>query len=114
MNGVHSQIMTRITEPSAWVDSQATWCTPNGCSSQFTSPNCGSSIGPAHTSAAATGMTRNGVMISVRTMLRPRNLRSSSTANSTPRIMATITAVAVMTTERTSAPRKAGLVNTAL
>src|SRR6478672_6979167 len=69
MNGVHSQIMTRITEPSAWVDSQATWWTPNGCSSQFTSPNCGSSIGPAHTSAAATGMTRNGVMISVRTML---------------------------------------------
>ena len=53
-------------------------------------------------------------MISVRTTPRPRNLRSSSTANATPRIMATITAVTVMTTDRTSAPRNAGLVNTAL
>jgi hypothetical protein len=31
-----------------------------------------------------------------------------------PRIIAPITALAVMTTERTSAPRKLGLVNTVL
>ena len=53
-------------------------------------------------------------MISVRTTLRPRNLRSSSSANATPRIMATITALAVMTTDRTSAPRNAALVKTVL
>ena len=88
--------------------------TPNGSSSQFSSPKFGSSIGPAQTSAAAAGITRNGVMISVRTMLRPTNLRSSSTAKATPRIMATITAVTVMNTERSSAPRKAALVNAAL
>jgi len=59
-------------------------------------------------------MTRNGVIISVRTTPRPKNLRSSNMAKNTPRIMATITAVAVITTERTSALRKAGLVNTVL
>jgi hypothetical protein len=37
-------------------------------------------------------------------------LRSSSTANATPRSMATITEVAVITTERTSEPRNAALV----
>jgi hypothetical protein len=57
-------------------------------------------------------MTRNGVMISVRTTPRPRNLRSSSTAKAMPRSMATITEVAVITTERTSEPRKAALVKT--
>ncbi len=53
-------------------------------------------------------------MISVRTTPRPRNLRSSSTASATPRIMATITAVAVMNTERTSEPRNPALVKTAV
>ena len=32
MNGVHCQTMTAITEISACVLSQATWCTPNGAS----------------------------------------------------------------------------------
>ena len=53
-------------------------------------------------------------MTIVRTTPRPKNLRSSSTAIATPRIIATITAVTVMTTERTSEPRKAVLVKTAL
>ena len=39
-------------------------------------------------------------MISVRTMPRPKNLRSSSTANATPRIIARITAMTVIVTER--------------
>ena len=53
-------------------------------------------------------------MISVRTTPRPMNLRSSSTAKATPKIMATITAVTVMITERSSALRKPALVNTVL
>src|SRR5580704_7355828 len=57
-------------------------------------------MGPAQTSAAAAGMTRNGVMISVRTTLRPMNLRSSSSAKAVPKIIATSTATTVMTTER--------------
>ena len=51
-------------------------------------------------------------MISVRTTPRPKNFRSSRTANATPRIMAVITAAAVMTTERTSEPRKDAFVKT--
>ena len=43
-------------------------------------------------------MIRNGVMISVRTMLRPMNLRSSSSASSTPRTMAMNTVPTVMIT----------------
>ena len=53
-------------------------------------------------------------MISVRTTPRPKNLRSSSTATATPRIMATSTAVTVMITERSSEPRNAALVKTVL
>ena len=53
-------------------------------------------------------------MISVRTTLRPMNLRSSSSAKATPKIMATSTAITVMITERHSAPRNAALVKTVL
>jgi hypothetical protein len=38
-----------------------------------------------HSRAAATGTTRNGVIIIVRTTPRPRNFRSSSSAISNPR-----------------------------
>ena len=80
----------------------------------MSSPKFGSSIGPAQTSAAAAGMTRNGVMMSVRTTPRPRNFLSSSTASAIPSSIATITAIAVMVTERTSALRKFGSVKTSL
>ena len=59
-------------------------------------------------------MTRNGVIISVRTTPRPMNLRSSRSAKATPKIMATITAVTVMITECHSALRNAALVKTDL
>ena len=48
-------------------------------------PNIGSSIVVFHISAAATGVTRNGVISSVRTTPRPRNFRSSSSASSSPK-----------------------------
>ena len=71
-------------------------------------------MGVAHTSAAAAGMTRNGVMISVRATPRPKNLRSSSSAKAMPRIMATITEDAVMITVRSTEARNAALVKTVL
>ena len=71
---------------------------PNGRKMKFTMPNVGSSIMVFHSSAAATGMTRNGVISSVRTTPRPRNLRSSSSASSTPRTMAMNTVPTVMIT----------------
>ncbi len=37
-----------------------------------------------HSRAAATGVTRNGVISRVRTMLRPMNLRSSRSAKISP------------------------------
>ena len=52
-------------------------------------------------SAAATGTTRNGVIIIVRTAPRPRNLRSSSNAMPRPRsrLMRTTPAVSRMVTQ---------------
>ena len=80
----------------------------------MSSPKFGSSIGPAQISAAAAGMTRNGVMISVRTTPRPMNFLSSSTASAIPRAIAKITASAVIVTDRQSAARKLGSVKTSL
>ena len=51
-----------------------------------------------HSSAAATGMTRNGVISRVRTTPRPRNFRSSTSASRTPRTMAMSTVPTVMIT----------------
>ncbi len=47
-------------------------------------PNTGSSIAVFHISAPATGVTKNGVINSVRTMPRPKNTRSSSSASNSP------------------------------
>ena len=58
--------------------------TPNGESTKLTMPNTGSNIVVFHSSAPATGVTRNGVMRRVRTMPRPRKARSSSSASSRP------------------------------
>ena len=61
-------------------------------------PNVGSSITVFHTSAPATGITRNGVISRVRTMPRPRNFRSSSRARPTPMAIAMRTVPTVMIT----------------
>jgi hypothetical protein len=54
-----------------------------------------------HSSAAATGTIRNGVIIMVRTTPRPRNLRSSSSAMPMPsrRLTRTTTTVRTMVTQ---------------
>ena len=51
-------------------------------------------------------------MIRVRTTPRPKNFRSRRIAKRTPRIIAMITELAVMTTERSSELRKPALVKT--
>ena len=98
MNSVHCQIISIMTEPSGKLPIQSNLPMPNGRKMKFTMPNVGSSITVFHSSAAATGMIRNGVISSVRTTPRPRNLRSSSSASSTPRTMAMNTVPTVMIT----------------
>ena len=71
---------------------------PNGRKMKFTMPNVGSKIVVFHSSAAPTGMIRNGVISRVRTTPRPRNLRSSNRASRTPRTMAMSTVPTVMIT----------------
>ena len=98
MNGVHCQIISIITEPSGKLPIQLKWPMPNGRSRKLTMPNVGSSMIVFHTSAPATGMTRNGVISRVRTMPRPRNFRSSSRASATPMTIAIRTTPTVMMT----------------
>ena len=61
---------------------------PTSPSSQFTNPKVGLNMDTPHRVAEATGMIRNGVISSVRTMPRPRNFRSSSSAKTVPSTMA--------------------------
>ncbi len=57
---------------------------PNGLNAQLTRPLVGESRLVFHSSAAATGVTRNGVISRVRTTPRPKNFRSSSRAKISP------------------------------
>ena len=98
MNGVHCQIISIITEPSGKLPIQLKWPMPNGRRMKLTMPNVGSSITVFHTSAPATGMTRNGVISRVRTTPRPRNFRSSTRASATPMTIAISTTPTVMIT----------------
>ena len=65
-------------------------------------------------SAAAAGMIRNGVIIRVRARARPRNLRSSSTAKSSPSSSDRITESPTIQTVAHSEGRNAPLVTTAM
>ena len=72
----------------------------------------GSNSTDFHSSAPATGVIRNGVMISVRTMPRPRNARLSSSAISSPSTIAIATAPRVSRIEFSATPRNCESVNT--
>ena len=65
-----------------------------------------------HSSAAATGTTRNGAIIIVRTTPRPKKVRSSSSAMSMPRTRLTATTVKVSRIVVHTALRMLGLVKT--
>ena len=80
MNGVHCQTSAMITEVSG---NRLTQSMPSPGSSQLMMPNTGSSIA-IHINAPATGVTKNGVINSVRTTPRPTTPRSSNSASSSP------------------------------
>src|SRR5437588_4748223 len=65
-------------------------------------------------SAVATGITRNGVISSVRTIPRPMNLRLTRIASAVARTIEMITAEDVSKTVFTIAERKTGSANTSL
>ena len=91
---------------------QSTLPTPSGLRTQFTMPNTGFSIVVFHSSAAAAGMTRKGAISSVRQMPRPRNLRSTSSAQASPTTTEHSTAPTVSSTVTHSACQVRELVRT--
>jgi hypothetical protein len=98
MNGVHCQMRTTITIVSGNWPIQSTGPIPTRDSTQFRIPLTGSRIVVFQISAAATGVTRNGVINSVRMTPRPRNARSSSNASSRPRTADTNTTTTISRT----------------
>ena len=120
MNGVHCHTSDASTASSGVTDSQsgcgASWL-PNRLHTQVRVPL----IRPYealysacfHSSADATGTTRNGVISRVRTTPRPRNLRSSSSARPSPSTRLTSTTVTVSTTVVDIDERSCGSVNSA-
>ena len=75
MNGVHCQVSTMITESSArrWLVSHSTCPSPSVPRSEFTTPNCVSSMNfqnsPTTTGESIIG-TRNRVVMSPRPRMR--------------------------------------------
>ena len=80
MNGVHCQTSTVTTTPAGGPDERHR-VNPKNSSTLFSSPNSDENICCFQISAATTGISRNGVISSVRTRPWPRNLRSSRIAN---------------------------------
>src|SRR3954454_2946830 len=112
MNGDQCQVSTTMIVGSGNLLTQSTSPTPSGPSTQFTIPNTGFSIVVFQSSAAAAGITRNGAISSVRTTPRPRNLRSTSSAQASPSRTAASTAPTVSRTVTTSALRVAESLST--
>ena len=98
MNGVHCQTRFVMTAASGNRDTQSISPTPNGLSAKLIRPKTGSNIVVFQISAPATGVTRNGVISSVRMRLRPMNFRSSSNARARPRTTEMITVPTIMIT----------------
>jgi len=112
MNGVHCQISATSTETRGAVlmmSGCGALAEPNRPHTELSvplmSPYSGLNRACFHSSAAATGTMRNGVIIMVRTAPRPTNFRSSSSAMTRPSTRLTITTVTVSATVVTSASR---------
>ena len=112
MNGAQCQVSTRMIVNTGYWLAQSTSPTPSGPRTQFTMPNTGFSIVVFHSSAAAAGMTRKGAISSVRQMPRPRNLRSTSSAQARPTSTEHSTAPTVSSTVTHSACQVRELVRT--
>jgi hypothetical protein len=112
MNGVHCQVSTRMIDSIGNWLTQSTLPTPNGDRTQLISPKTGLYIDVFHTSAAAVGITRKGVMSSVRATLRPRNFWSRIKAKVRPMTVDSRTVLTVSTTVFTTALRNRSSVKT--
>jgi hypothetical protein len=112
MNGAQCQVSTTMMVRSGYWLAQSTSPTPSGESTQLTMPKTGLSIVVFHNSAAAAGITRNGAISSVRTMPRPRNFRSTSSAQTSPTSSDSSTAPTVSLTVTHNALRDADSLNT--
>lgn len=108
MNGVHCQVSTVMIVSLAWSLIQSVWRRPNGLRTQLIRPNSVSSRVNFHTRAAAAGMTRNWLMISVRSRPRPKTLRSSGIAIPRPSSSDSRTGTRVRVTVLTMATRQIG------
>ena len=67
MNGVHCQTSTVTIEPSGWSEMNATEFRPTKVNTLLRIPNSDENICCFQISAATTGISRNGVISSVRT-----------------------------------------------
>ena len=67
MNGVHCQTSTVTIEPSGWSEMNATEFRPTKVNTLLRIPNNDENICCFQISAATTGLSRNGVISSVRT-----------------------------------------------
>ena len=105
MNGAQCQVSTAMIVSSGNSLAQSTSPTPNGPRTQLIIPNTGCSIVVFHRSAAAAGITRKGAISSVRTTPRPRNLRSTRSAQASPSSTEASTAPPVSSTVTRSALR---------
>ncbi len=101
MNGVNCQVRTMTTVAIGCSVPQETTGSPRVLKAQLTIPMLVSNIEYFQISDAAAGMIRNGVIISVRAIARPRNWRSSSTANNNPNNSESTTENAVISTVAT-------------
>jgi hypothetical protein len=119
MNGVHCQTSSVMTAPLGnWVIQSGCGAVPpkirhTSVSTPLNRPYSGLSRACFHSSAAATGTTRNGAIIMVRTTPRPKNVRSSSSATSSPSTRLISTTATVSTTVVTIEERSAASDSTA-
>jgi len=86
MNGVYCQVSTMITVSAGKSVFHCTGSMPRTDSAQLTMPTLASSIDHFQMRAAAAGIMRNGVMMSVRARPWPINLRLSSSARPSPKM----------------------------
>ena len=93
-------------ENVGWFDTNSIRSSPRLASSQFTTPKSLLNIWFFQINPATTGMIRNGVISNVRTMPRPKNVRSSRIASKVPSKSETSTAETVITMLTTTASRK--------
>ena len=106
MKGVHCQISVMPIDRVGCCETNSTGVPPTFSITQLMTPYRPWNIWFFQMSPITTGVSRNGVISIVRTIPRPKNLRSSSTANAVPSTSAAITGNTVSWTLVQIASRK--------